>query len=496
MSLKRKTIKGVIWNLIGRISNQVLQFGLSVLLMRLLDPRDYGTLAMAMVLIGFVGIFTEFGFGSALVQKQHIDEQHQSSIFWVNVGIGIILTAIFFGAAPWIADFYHLPSLTRVVQFLSFSFLLGALGIVPGAILQRNMKFAVINKISVGSTAFSGLVAVVLALRGAGVMSLVAQNLAAQLFTLPFVFLAARWRPRLLWSTSHVKDLFSFSAYLTGFNTLNYWARRADDLLVGKYMGADALGIYSRAYNLMLLPISQVISLVSNVMFPALASIQHDRQRVKRIFIQVEQTIALISFPMMLGLVAAADHFIIGIFGQKWEAAVPIIRILAFVGLLQSIGNPSGWIYMSQGRTSWMFGWGLFASPCIVAAIVIGILMGSIQAVAIAYLMVNVLLAYPVLHVPGRLIGMQAWEVYKAVLPQFLLAAVMATGVYALNLVLPAQLSHLAILAIQVIVGICLYGGLVWAFKISAFMQLKQLVKEQVREYRKKKQDTIQNTYA
>ncbi|KXB96677.1 MAG: hypothetical protein AA908_11440, partial [Chlorobi bacterium NICIL-2] len=388
--------------------------------------------------IGFAGIFNEFGFGSAIVQRQDIDAQHLSSVFWINIAIGAGFTLLFFMTAGWMADFFHTAGLKPVMQWLSFSFLIGGLGIVPGALLQKQMRFDLINQISVATTFLSGCIGVYMAYRGYGVMSLVAQSLSNSLIGLPLMFIASRWKPRLVLSWKHVRQLFSFSAYLTGFNVINYWARRSDDLLIGKFMGSTSLGIYSRAYALMLLPISQVISMVSGVMFPALSSIQHDKQRIKSIYIRVIQVIAFFSFPMMLGLVATADHFMLGIFGSKWAGVIPLIRILAFVGVLQCIGNPTGWIYLSQGKTNWMFWWGVFGSGSVVVAIIVGVWMGSIYTVAWAYLFINILLSYPVVAIPGRLIGMKWIEGYRPLLPTFLISASMAIIVYFAGMALPA----------------------------------------------------------
>jgi len=478
MNLKSTTIHGVAWNTLGRILNQVLQFGLSVILMRLLQPADYGLLAMAWVVIGFAGIFNEFGFGSAIVQRQDIDAQHLSSVFWINIAIGAGFTLLFFMTAGWMADFFHTAGLKPVMQWLSFSFLIGGLGIVPGALLQKQMRFDLINQISVATTFLSGCIGVYMAYRGYGVMSLVAQSLSNSLIGLPLMFIASRWKPRLVLSWKHVRQLFSFSAYLTGFNVINYWARRSDDLLIGKFMGSTSLGIYSRAYALMLLPISQVISMVSGVMFPALSSIQHDKQRIKSIYIRVIQVIAFFSFPMMLGLVATADHFMLGIFGSKWAGVIPLIRILAFVGVLQCIGNPTGWIYLSQGKTNWMFWWGVFGSGSVVVAIIVGVWMGSIYTVAWAYLFINILLSYPVVAIPGRLIGMKWIEVYRPLLPTFLISASMAIIVYFAGMALPAAWPAIWKLVIQVMLGAGIYFTLMWWWNIPVFHMVRALVAE------------------
>lgn len=485
-NLKQKTISGVAWNTVGRISNQILQFILSIILMRLLLPEDYGLITMAMVLIGFASIFSEFGFSSALIQNQNITEEHKSSIFWLNIIIGTLLTLLFFVFADMFANFYNNKQLVKVIQYLSFTFTISAIGIVPDTLLQKEMNYAAINKINISLVLISGLISVYLAFSGWGVMSLVIQNLVSQILRIPLLFFASHWRPRFIYKSKSIKELFSYSAYLTGFNVINYGARRSDDLLIGKFMGAESLGIYSRAYNLMLLPITQVISLVSNVMFPALSLIHNDKYRVKRIYLNVIQMLAFITFPLMLGLMAVADNFILGIFGNKWAEVIPIIQILAFVGVLQTLANPTGWIYTSQGKTDWMFWWGVFGSGSIIIFIVIGVFLGSIYSVAIAYLMINIILAYPVVAIPGKLINMKFIEVYRCVSPILITSILVAIIIYFIGLYLPSNFSNLIKLTIQVLFGIFIYFAIMWFFKIKSFSNFKALVIEQFSIYKNK----------
>lgn len=478
-NLKRKTIKGIAWNTVGKISNQILHFILSVILMRLLMPQDYGLLAMAMVLIGFAGIFSEFGFSSALIQNQNINESHKSSIFWFNIIIGSFLTLLFFIFADKLAQFYGNDNLEKVIKYLSFSFIISSTSILPGSLLQKEMRYDIINKIDVTIVILSGVLSVYLAFNGWGVMSLVFQSLFSQLSKVPLLFIGAKWMPKFIFNKKSIKELFSYSAYLTGFNVINYGARRSDDLLIGKFMGAESLGIYSRAYSLMLMPINQVISLVSNVMFPALSLIQNDKDRVKKIFLNVIQTLSFITFPLMIGLISVADNFILGIFGNKWAEVIPIIQILAFVGVIQTLANPTGWIYTSQGKTDWMFWWGVFGSGSIILAIVIGVIIGSIYSVAIAYLIINLALAYPVVAIPGKLINMKFSEVSKSVLPILIISVIMAVLVYFTGIFLPAGLPASYKLILQVITGILIYFSIMWYFRIESFINVKSLVIEQ-----------------
>jgi O-antigen/teichoic acid export membrane protein len=478
MTLKQKTVKGVAWNTIGKISNQFLQFIISIILMRLLQPRDYGLIAMAMVFIGFVNIFTDFGFSAALIQRQNLTNKHTSSIFWINVIIGLILTLSFIVLAPFIAAFYNSSGLINVIIALSLTFFISSFGIVPKTLLQKEMNFALINKIEIFVVFITGGISIYLAFHGWGVWSLVMQYLSSQFIRVILLFTFNKWKPNFLYSKNAVKDLFSFSAYFTGFNLINYWARKSDDLLIGKFMSSAELGIYSRAYNLMLLPITQVINVIRTVMIPALSTVQEDKPRVKKIYLDVVQTIALITFPMMIGLIVTAEPFILGIFGAKWKEVIPVIQILASIGVLQTLGNPTGWIYISQGKTKWMFWWGIGASGSIITAIIIGVLFGSIISVSIAYLIINFLLVYPQLTIPGKLINMKFQDVYKKVIGILICSVLMAVIIFLTNQIFIGQFSNILKLIMDVVLGVLAYIFLIWIFKLEAPKKIFTLIKE------------------
>ncbi len=216
------------------------------------------------------------------------------------------------------------------------------------------MEFSKIAKVNLASTTLSGIGAVVLAYRGGGVWSLVFQNLLNSFFFTIAVYSLCSWRPKWKFSYPALKDLFGYTFNLFGFNFLNYWSRNADNMLIGKFFGSTPLGYYSRAYGLMLLPISQVIGVVSGVMFPALSAIQHDKERVKQVYLRMTSVISLFVCPLMVGLWVTARPFVLTVYGEKWTAIIPLLQVLSILGIFQSLSNPAGWIYTSQGRTDLM----------------------------------------------------------------------------------------------------------------------------------------------
>lgn len=479
-NIRQKTISGVSWTTGAQIGRQVLQFVISVILARLLTPQDFGLVGMIVVFTGFAALFGELGFSAALIQKETLEERHLSSIFWLNILTGLILTVLIMAAAPLIAAFYNEPRLVPLTALVALNFAVNPLNMVQLAALRRNMAFRQLTLVEISAATGAGAVAVTLALTGFGVWSLAWQQLVGSGLMASGLWLTTGWRPRLLFDRTAVKELLGFSSNLLGFNVFNYWVRNGDNMLIGKFLGGSELGIYTRAYSTMLLPLSQVSSVLSRVMFPALSKVQQDKARVKGIYLRAIATIALLTFPMMLGLLVVADHFVLALYGPQWAAVIPILQIFCLLGMLQSLGTTVGWIYTSQGRTDWMFRWGIGAGIILIASIVIGVWIGTVQAVAICYALTSgLILLYPSFAIPGKLIDMSFFEVVQAVAGIFGCAAAMALLVWGVGWRLPAGWPHWAYLAVQVPVGVIVYGLLVHLFKLRAYRDVRALVAEQ-----------------
>jgi len=441
-------------------------------------PADFGLVGMVMVFSGVAGIFANFGFKSALVQRQGLAERHLHAVFWFNLLIGAALTVIFIASAPLLADFFHTAALVQVTRAMAFSFLLGAFSIVPGALLQRQMRFATLTKIEVGVTLGCGAVGATMAFLGCGVWSLVANMLLTTACTSAALMWAAGYRPRWTFDRAAIRELFGYSTHLVGANLINYGARNADNLIIGKLLGAASLGIYSRAYNLMLLPITQVISVLSEVMFSTFCSIQDDRPRIKRIYLRAMAMIGAISFPVVLGLWAVADPFVLSFFGPQWVEVAPLLQILLLVSVTQCLAAPVGWIYTSQGKTNWLMWWNVFGGGAVILGILVGAYLGTLKAFAWCYLASNAVIFYPCIAIPGKLIGMTFGEVMTAVLSPLLLSVTMAGGVYLLGWALPAKWPVGVQLLIQVTTGVIVYVVLLLVFRPQAYRDMWQLIAE------------------
>jgi len=432
---------------------------------------------MITVFTGFAAVFGDLGLGAAIIQRKDLEERHLNAAFWSNVTMGSALSILMVALAPLVAWFYKKPELLMLTAVIALKYIIDSLCVVQLALLQRSMQFKTMAGIQIGSNVVAGFVGLGMALCGMEVWSLVAQTLGASIALFAVSWFLGNWRPRFSFELDACRELFRFSIYALGFDIVNYWARTLDQLLIGRFAGTSALGIYSRAYSLMLMPLSQVSRVVGRVMFPALSSIQDDKPRVKRAYLKSISIIGLITFPMMTGLFAVSDHFILALLGRQWTDAIPILKIFCFVGLIQSISTTVGWVYMSQGRTGLYFIMGLINSAVVILAFIIGIHWDAI-GVACAYLVAMLLLWYPSWAIPGRLISLTFYEILRSLAPPFFCALSMGAIIWAGNQILPVEIAHWLYLSIQIPFGVLLYLSLVIFFKLDSWQESKKTIYE------------------
>jgi O-antigen/teichoic acid export membrane protein len=478
--LKQRTVTGVLWSAGASVTQQALNFTVTVVLARLLVPADFGLVATIAIFTGFVSLFVDFGLSAALIQRPSLTERHRSSAFWLNLAVGILLAALVAAVAPAIARFFHEPSLVALTLVASINFAIGSMGIVQSALLQRSMEFRRLGAIGICSTVLGGAVAIVMAAAGFGAWSLIGQLVASTAARTLLLWVTSSWHPRPIVDRLAMRELWQYSSGIAGFNAVNYWARNADNLLIGKFVGSAGLGIYSRSYNLMLLPIQQISTVTSRVMFPALSRIQSDPDRVKRAYLRAVAIIALLSFPLLAGLFVVADPFVLALYGAKWADVIPVLQILCIAGLMQPVAATTGWLYQSQGRTDLLFRWGVVFSALLVGAFAIGIQWGA-KGVATAYAVSTWLLLYPAFAIPGRLVRMRFREVAAALRGPLLAALAMAAVVWVVGEALPAHWPPAAILLVELATGVAVYGGLVHLFVLGPYVELKGLARERRR---------------
>jgi O-antigen/teichoic acid export membrane protein len=478
--LDSKIRTGVAWSGAAQVGAQAASLVIAVILTRLLSPQDFGLVAMVVVFTGFASVFTDMGFGAALVQKLDLTQHHKNAVFWISVAVGALSTLIFAAAAPYIASFYGVPALQPITLAISIIFFINAFATVKFALLQKAMDFRSLAAAQLTATLLSGLIAIYLAFSGFGVWSIVAMYVATAAVNVAVLWIITPWRPDFSLRWDAVQDLSKFSRNLVGFSAFNYWTRNGDNLLIGRYAGSAALGIYARSYAILLLPVWQISGVITNVMFPAFSAIQKDVERVRELYLTSISVISLVTFPLTLGLLVVSQSFVLALFGDKWAEMIPILQVFCLLGLIQSIGTTVGWIYQSQGRTDILFRFGLFSGLIFIISFVVGLRWGAL-GVAVAYTVANFLLWYPTWSIPARLIDLDFVTMLRRLAPTFYGAGTMAFAVWVLGLVIPNGWSYATHLALQVAFGAIVYWIFVRSLRLEAYNTVSNVVAQYFR---------------
>jgi O-antigen/teichoic acid export membrane protein len=478
MSFREKTLTGISWKMAGQVGSESIQLAVAVVLAHLLMPRDFGLVAAVIILTNFASVVSIAG-RSALVQKEEVSQELLSSMFWLNVLLGLALTALLAACAPLLARAYGEPELLPLTLCFSAMFFINAFGVTHNALFQRAIDFRSFALMDLLACVLSGAVAVAAAWYGLGVWSLVLQVLVNSLTCVAFYWLASPWRPGFVFDGASVREIMGFSVSALLSDVLAYWTRNVDNLLIGLVLGPGALGIYSRAYAIMLVPVNRIARVLSDVMYPSFSSIQKDRAYVKHVFLKMTRAVALVTFPMMLGVMSVAEHFVSALFGPRWLGMVPVLEVLCLIGMIQSVTMFLRNIYLSQGKAELLLRVELPLQLVQMLGIVAGLRWG-ILGVAAGYAAASVLVSYPAILYAGRLIGLGVREYVGNLLPVLACAAAMGGALWALPRLVPA-LSRSAALPAEIVLGVLVYWGLVHAFRVEGYVEVREIALERLR---------------
>jgi O-antigen/teichoic acid export membrane protein len=395
-SLAQKSIRGSAATLITQGVLFSLQMGGTILLARLLTPGDYGIIGMVAIVIGFAEIFRDAGLSTATIQNEQITHEQISSLFWVNTFIGIFLFVCLLSGAPLIGWFYKKPELIPVTAVLSLSFVLNGLAIQHLSLLQRHMRFGTIGIIRISSQAIALLIAIFLAYRGWHYWSLVGSSIVTAVAITLISFLFCPWLPGWIRKGIGSRKMLRYGGHLAGSNIINYFSRNGDNLLIGKFIGTDALGLYAKAYSLFFLPISQIRVPMNSVALPVLSTLKDQPERYIKYYQRFVDIMASLTMPLMTYCVFEADFLIRVILGSQWLGAIPVFRILAIAALIQPVYSTAHLVQLSYGYSKQFFILTCLSALVFVTSFIIGLPFG-IEGVAAFYTAANYVLFFPTL---------------------------------------------------------------------------------------------------
>ena len=346
-----RAARGALQTLIAVVIRIAIQVAGVVLLARLLTPRDYGLVAMVAAIVGVAEIFRDFGLSAAAVQARTLTAGQRSNLFWINAGAGLLLAILVWLSAPLVAAWYGQPELMRIAHVIALVFLINGLTTQYRADLNRNLRFASIAVIDTVAPLIALGIAVLLAVLGAGPWALVAQQVATSVALLIGAVSMARWLPRLPRRSEPMSDLMTFGWHLAGSQFVGYVGNNIDSVVIGTQFGVSPLGLYNRAFQLLMTPLGQLRQPTTTVALPVLSRLIDDATATNR-YVQRGQTALGMTLVAGLGLVVGAAEPITSIFlGSEWLRVEPILRLLAVAGAFQTLAYVGYWVYLAHGLT-------------------------------------------------------------------------------------------------------------------------------------------------
>ena len=476
-TLARRIVTGAGWSGIARIVIQGCALAATAVIARRVPPSAYGTVGMATIVTGLVMLFRDLGSAAAVIQKRDLNQTFLSSLFWLNVAMGLFGTSVCFLSAPFVAVFFREPTVVPILRVLSTSFCITSLSTIHSALMNRSMDFRRISLIEISSAVAGFLMAVTFAAMNAGVWSLVAGSLTHAAAGSVLFMMVSRWRPRFLFSLPEIRSVMSFGLNLSAFNVVNYFARNADNTIVGRYLGSSQLGFYQLAYNIMLFPVTGITHLLARVLFPAFSEIQQDNERFCRVYLRACSSIALVTFPLMTGAAILAGPLISTLYGPRWVGATPVLMILAPVGMVQSVVTVVGQIYQAKGRADLMFQVGGVCSVLYVISFVAGLPWG-IAGVASSYAICTAILLVPTLLIPFNLIGLSIVELLVVLRPIASSTLLMAVVIVVTRKLILSywRLPAVADVLLFTTIGAITYGATVFLRRVPGFIDIIQMI--------------------
>ena len=395
--LQQASIRGGLHTAVG----QTVIFGIrligTVVLARLLLPADFGLVSMVVAVVGFANIFKDLGLSTATIQRQHVTQGQVSTLFWVNLGVACATTVLVAASAPVLAWFYGEPRLVYVTLLLSIMFLLSGMSVQHLALLRRQMRFGRIAA-SQGSAAVLAVIgAIALATLGFGYWALVWMHVLLAGFSAVTAWIAGPWRPSRPLRGTGVRSMLRFGAGITGFNVVNYFSRNLDNVLIGYAWGPAPLGLYANAYQLLMVPITQIRSPLDAVALPAMSRLADSPTAFSAYYRRFIAILAVVTMPLVAGLAASANDLVPLLLGEQWREAAPIFAVLAVAGMIQPVAGTQGLVMISLGRTNRYFRYGVILAVVYIGSFVAGLPWGPV-GVAASYAAANYLVLIPLMH--------------------------------------------------------------------------------------------------
>lgn len=476
MELKHRVVSGFLWTATEKFGSLAVHLCAMLMLLRLLEPADFGLVSMLAVFTAVANSIVDSGFSQALIQKKTVSRVDYDSVFWLNLGIAALLYLLMWALCKPIAAFYDTPELVRIAPWIFCIIPLSALGLIQTTVLMRGMNFRAISKANFAAAITAAVTAVVMAWFGFGVWALVCQTVALYAIRTAALWLLNDWRPSLRFSWASVRGLFGLGSKLFAVGMITQFFNNVSLMIVGRFYNATQLGLYSQPLKLRNASAEAISLPVQNVTFPAFSTLQDDDAKMKSAVRQVISVQSLVLFPAMLGLIAVADEGFLIAGKEKWLASVPYFKVLCLSALFMPLSNISLNLLKAKGEGGLLLRTEIVKKAFGFAAILYGATV-SVMAVTWAFFAWTAFEMVVNLRFASRLTGYRLREQLTDTLPYVAMAAAVWGAAEGVGLLMPDASAYLS-LTVKVVAGGAVYLALCLLFKPAAWVEAKRIVSE------------------
>lgn len=437
--LGRKTVRGGAVTVMYQVLKQTLGIAETIVMSRLLLPEQSGLINMVIIVTGFIGLFNDLGLSSATIQREDIDHDKVNTLFWINVAMGMLLALITAGLAPVIAWFYDEPRLLPITLVIALGFFFGGLTVQHRALLKRQLRISALVKIDLVATIIgiaTGITSALLLPPEQRHWAIVASFLVQMPIEITGLWLMCRWRPSRPAIAKGIRSMVMFGGNLTGFQLINYLARNVDNLLIGKFFGPESVGLYNKAYALLLLPLRRVNTPLSAVAVPALSRLVNEPARYRHAYQRIASTACVVTMPLVAFMMMTSDWLIPFVLGRQWSEASTMFTLLGISGMVEPFTYTSGWLFVTQGRGREQLRWGLISTVLTITGIVAGLSWGPV-GVAAGYGIAGLIRTPLLFWYVGRNSIVTTRDLYRGIAPFAYTSAAILLALGALQQVLP-----------------------------------------------------------
>jgi O-antigen/teichoic acid export membrane protein len=476
-NLAGRVAAGVGWNVFSQIVIQLTRVVVGVALARLLTPHEVGIAGMALVFSGLALIFTDLSLGAALVQRPQISEADRSTVFWSTFAIGAATTALCAGISPFVADFFGEPRVARLFAVLAITFTFSGIGVTQVSLLTRDFAYRTLQIRGMIAAVVGAAAAVAIAALGYGAWAIIWQTLLTTAVTTILVWQASSWRPHRIYSVESLRNVGGFGLKLFASRLLAYANLNADNLLVGRFLGAPALGVYSLAYNTMFAPMLRFGIPIQQAVVPGLSRLQHDRERLAAALLRSKRLAAAVLAPAFFGILVVAPDLVRVVFGSRWHAVTPVLELLCVAGVAHVLVTLHWSALQALGKAGALLRLNVLATFVIVGAFAFGLRWGTV-GVAGLFAAAKWLLVVPDTWVTSRAVGMRTRDGLLAGGRSVAVSAAMAVATVGVRLLLVrAGVPAAPRLAITIAFGIVAYPVLTRLAMPSLLSEIVELVR-------------------